>query len=84
MRRVWLRATIAAGVVIGLAYTVFVGMAAWAHNPQGEFHDWETGAIQWDAFGPLLGLSFGVAFVSIFLISGGLYAVVDLCRKYMP
>jgi hypothetical protein len=84
VKRAWLTATIATGVVAGFSYATFVGMAAWDHNPQGEFHDWETGAIQWGAFGPLLGLAFSVPLVSVFLISGGLYAAVHFCRKYMP
>ena len=48
-------------------------MAAWDHNPQGEFHDWGTGAIQWDVFGPLIGLAFAIPFVIVLLAGSLLY-----------
>jgi hypothetical protein len=38
-------------VLIGALPAILFGAlamyAAWQHNPQGEFHDYQTGAIQW-------------------------------------
>jgi hypothetical protein len=82
MKRIWLRITIVLGFIAGLCVASLFGYAAWDHNPQGEFHDWETGAIHWDTFGSLIGLAFGLPFLAILIVSGSLYLVFTLVRKY--
>ena len=82
MKNIWFKSTILAGAAAGAGYATWVGMAAWDHNPQGEFHDWQTGAVQWDAFGPLIGLAFAIPFILTSLTGAVLWAAAILIRKY--
>jgi hypothetical protein len=45
-------------LVSGLSVAWLFGTVALDHNPQGEFRDPVTGAMQWDAFVPLVVMSF--------------------------
>ena len=69
MKRFWFVA-IAIAVLAGLGFAALVGIAALDHNPQGEFHDWDTGAIHWDAFGPLLSMAFLIPLFAVSLAAG--------------
>ena len=82
MSRVWRHVTVSAGFAAGTICAVAVGLAAWDHNPQGEFHDWQTGAVHWGAFGPLLGVAFALAFLSALALSGVVYLFSMLARKF--
>jgi hypothetical protein len=78
MKRFWFVA-IAIAVLAGLSLASFAGMAAWDHNPQGEFHDWNTGAVQWDTFGPLLVAWFVFPFLTVTLAA----ALIRLFIKFV-
>ncbi|MBI3677287.1 MAG: hypothetical protein HY243_11810 [Proteobacteria bacterium] len=68
---------------MGLLIAMVVGIMAFDHNPQGEFVDTQTGAIQWSAAGPLIGMAFFLPFVGIVLVSGALYFVPRFITRKM-
>ena len=80
--RAWRNIALGVGFLAGLIYAVAVGLAAWDHNPQGEFHDWQTGAVHWSAFGPLLAIAFAIPFLSALVLGGVVYLFSMLARKF--
>ena len=81
MKGAWLKSTALTATIVATGYATLVGLAAWDHNPQGEFHDWETGAIQWVNFAPLIGMSFAIPFVLVSLAGVALWAAFALTIK---
>ena len=82
MNGAWRNVTLGLSILAGLICAVAVGIAAWDLNSQGEYHDWQTGAVHWRAFGPLLGIVFGFGFVSVLVLSGMVFVVLMLARKF--